>query len=197
MRRYKSTRRRTKLSCVHVLLRVVFTLAGCVYNPLVCQHAAADERPNFLFIAVDDLNDFAGYAAEEPGNFLQVIYPDVEVRAEVSQRLTPNLDKLARKSAPFVRAYCPSALCGPSRTSLMTGVAPYRSGYYGHSRHFRTYDSLKNAVTLPQQLKSSGYFTTGLGNVRFLQTPGDEFRFHSAICHLGMPLRSVTDRLDG
>ncbi|HBE67401.1 MAG TPA: hypothetical protein DDW52_04555, partial [Planctomycetaceae bacterium] len=132
---------------------------------LATQISFAEERPNFLFIAVDDLNDFTGYAAEEPGNFLQVIYPNADVRADVCKRLTPNLDRLAQKSAPFVRAYCPSALCGPSRTSLMTGVAPYQSGYYGHSRHFRTYETLKHAVTLPQQLKRSGYFTTGLGKL--------------------------------
>jgi arylsulfatase A-like enzyme len=127
--------------------------------------AEAPARPNFLFIAVDDLNDFSGYVAEEPGNFLQVIYPDAKVRGEVCKHLTPNLDKLARRSAPFARAYCPSALCGPSRTSLMTGVAPHRSGYYTHERHFRTFDTLKDAVTLPQQLKANGYFTTGLGKL--------------------------------
>lgn len=123
------------------------------------------KRPNFLFIAIDDLNDFAGYSAEEPGNFLQVIYPDAAVRSEVCRRLTPNLDKLAGSSAPFVRAYCASALCGPSRTSLMTGVSPRVSGYYNHTRHFRTYDSLKDAVTLPQRLKDSGYFTAGIGKL--------------------------------
>ncbi|TWU29070.1 family 43 glycosylhydrolase [Novipirellula artificiosorum] len=146
-------------------------ITNCIGSFLVllslCESVAADEtsRPNFLFIAIDDLNDFAGYAAEEPGNFLQVIYPDADVRAEVCKRLTPNLDRLARESAPFMRAYCPSALCGPSRTSLMTGVPPYQSGYYLHDRHFRTYDSLKDAVTLPQQLKQSGYYTTGLGKL--------------------------------
>lgn len=134
---------------------------------LIASVASADtpSRPNFLFIAIDDLNDFAGYVAEEPGNFLQVIYPDATIRARVCKQLTPNLDKLARNSAPFARAYCPSALCGPSRTSLMTGVPPHRSGYYNHQRHFRTYDTLKDAVTLPQQLKNSGYFTTGLGKL--------------------------------
>ncbi|MEM9368645.1 MAG: sulfatase [Planctomycetota bacterium] len=142
----------------------ISAMAVCLSLWLAFPTASAG-RPNFLFIAVDDLNDFAGYASEEPGNFLQVIYPDPELRASVCERLTPNLDRLARKSAPFVRAYCPSALCGPSRTSLMTGVAPYRSGYYGHSKHFRTYDSLKDAVTLPQQLKKAGYFTTGLGKL--------------------------------
>lgn len=125
----------------------------------------AQERPNFLFVAVDDLNAFSRFAAEEPGNFLQTIYPDEQARSRIGERLTPNLDSFASKSAPFLRAYCPSALCGPSRTSLLKGVPPHVSGYYMHQRHFRLYDSLKNAVTLPQQLKASGYYTTGLGKI--------------------------------
>jgi len=131
------------------------------------RHAMTAEaaRPNFLMIAIDDLNTFSGYAAEEPGNFLQVIYPDPKVRAEVVKRLTPNIDRLASQSAPFVRSYCASALCGPSRTSLMTGIAPHKSGYYMHDRNFRLYESLTNAVTLPQQLKANGYFTTGVGKL--------------------------------
>jgi arylsulfatase A-like enzyme len=138
---------------------------------------ATIDRPNFLFIAIDDLNDFSGFAAEEPGNFLQVIYPDPVVRKEVVERLTPNLDRLASRSAPFLRAYCPSALCGPSRTSLMTGVAPHASGYYMHDRHFRTYNSLQDAITLPQQLKAHGYFTAGAGKI-----------FHRAIGDAAGPL---------
>ena len=134
--------------------------------------SAAGNRPNFLCVAIDDLNDFSAFAAEEPGNFLQVIYPDPDVRRNVVQRLTPNLDRLASQSVPFVRAYCPSALCGPSRTSLMTGIAPHASGYYLHHRHFRTYDTLRDAVTLPQQLKAHGYFTAGAGKV-FHRALGD------------------------
>ncbi|WP_419195030.1 sulfatase [Novipirellula herctigrandis] len=135
-----------------------------VFAFLFCSTAYA-ARPNFLFVAIDDLNDFAGYASEEPGNFLQVIYPNADQRRQVASRLTPNLDELASRSAPFLRSYCPSALCGPSRTSLMTGTMPHRTGYYLHDRHFRTYDTLKDVVTLPQYLKQNGYFSTGLGKL--------------------------------
>ncbi len=127
--------------------------------------ALARSRPNFLFIAIDDMNDFAGYASEEPGNFLQTIYPDPVVRASVAKRLTPNIDKLAAHAAPFVRSYCASPLCGPSRTALLSGVATHNSGYYSHERHFRLYDTLKDVITLPQQLKAHGYHTAGLGKI--------------------------------
>ncbi|MBK1879179.1 sulfatase [Pelagicoccus mobilis] len=141
------------------------TLFILLTSSFILRSVTADDRPNFLFIAIDDLNDFAGYASEEPGNFLQTIYPDAETRKAVVKRLTPNLDKLASQGSPFLRAYCPSALCGPSRTSLMTGVSPHKSGYYMHSKHFRLYDTLKNTVTLPQQLRAHGYFTAGAGKI--------------------------------
>lgn len=79
-------------------------------------------------IAVDDLNDFSGFRSEDAGNFLQTIYPDAEVRRRVVAKLTPNLDRLAKQSSPFTRAYCASPLCGPSRTALMTGVPTHVSG---------------------------------------------------------------------
>lgn len=129
------------------------------------QPITADGAPNFLFIAIDDLNDYTGFAANEPGNFLQVIYPDPEVRARVIQRLTPNLDRLAKQSSPFLRSYCPSPLCGPSRTSLLTGTLPHESGYLGHRTHFRTNPNLADAITLPQHLKANGYSTFGLGKI--------------------------------
>jgi arylsulfatase A-like enzyme len=149
----------------YILLAAAFVgMANiCALADAPSSNAAA--RPNFLFIAIDDLNNFNGYSAKEPGNFLQIIYPDPKIRAQVVARLTPNLDRLARQSAPFVRAFCHSALCGPSRTSLLTGVPAHVSGYYLHDRHFRLYPTLADAVTLPQHLKANGYFTTGLGKI--------------------------------
>ncbi len=144
-----------------------FALAFCLVPSLGSVADETDETapPNFLFIAIDDLNNFAGVSAEEPGNYLQTIYPDAATRERVTRRLTPNLDRLAATSAPFLRSYCRSPLCGPSRTSLLTGTLPHQTGYFTHDRHFRTYDSLKDVVTLPQHLKANGYFTTGLGKI--------------------------------
>ncbi|MGJ8641873.1 MAG: sulfatase [Luteolibacter sp.] len=66
-------------------------------------HASAAEKPNILFIAVDDLNDWAGYF----GN---------------PQAITPNMDKLASEGVWFSKAYCQYPVCGPSRASLMSGL---------------------------------------------------------------------------
>jgi arylsulfatase A-like enzyme len=147
------------------MTRLTLFLTVLVSGVTIVHGETRPTKPNFLFVAIDDLNDFAGYASEEPGNFLQTIYPDPAKRREAVARLTPNLDRLAARSAPFLRSYCSSALCGPSRTSLMTGTLPHNSGYYLHDRHFRTYDTLKDAVTLPQHLKANGYQTIGLGKL--------------------------------
>lgn len=138
--------------------------------PFACGLSAAPAPtpappPNFLFIAIDDLNTFNGFSVGEAGNFLQTIYPDPEVRAAVAARLTPNLDRLQRNAATFQRAYCHSALCGPSRTALLTGIPTHLSGYYQHARNFRTYPTLHDTVTLPQYLQAQGYFTAGLGKI--------------------------------
>ena len=137
----------------------------CLALLCVCARLPAADRPNFVLIAVDDLNHFASFLADQPDNFLQKIYPDPAVRAAVVERLTPNLQRLANQSLIFRRAYSASPLCGPSRTALLTGVPPHVSGYYEHSRHFRLHDSLREVVTLPQYLGQHGYFTAGLGKV--------------------------------
>ncbi len=126
---------------------------------------AEEPRPNFLFVAVDDLNHYTSFLSEEKGNFFSLIYPNERVRRRVAKRATPNLQRLADQSTVFTRAYCASPLCGPSRTALMTGVPTHVSGYYEHNVHFRRYESLADVVTLPQYLRSKGYFTTGLGKI--------------------------------
>ncbi|MFC1764731.1 sulfatase-like hydrolase/transferase [Planctomycetota bacterium] len=129
--------------------------------------AAQPKKPNFLFIAIDDLKPILGHMSEEPGNFLQILYPHAEKRAAIRATLTPNIDRLAREGMCFYRTYCPEALCNPSRTALLTGIQPHRSGIHGNKEFFRQskLDFVRNAVTLPQNLKQHGYYTAGLGKI--------------------------------
>lgn len=133
--------------------------------PPAAEPPATPERPNFLFLAVDDLNNYVSFLRDQPENFLRKVYPDDTLRASVTRRLTPNLQRLANRSVIFSRTYCVSPLCGPSRTALLTGVPTHVSGYYQHRTFFRTYDTLKDVVTLPEYLKANNYVTVGLGKV--------------------------------
>ena len=119
------------------LLNLIVVL--CFFAPKLCA------TPNVLFIAVDDLRDWVGHLGGYPG------------------AKTPNIDRLSNRGVSFTRAYCPAPLCNPSRISLMTGVAPYRSGVYGNGEKLR--DRLPDAVTLMQHFRASGYSVRGAGKV--------------------------------
>jgi len=103
--------------------------------------AVNSSNPNVLFIATDDLNNFA------LGK-----HPDVK---------TPNIDRLARRGVLFTNAHCAVPACNPSRTALMTGVSPFVSGVYYNKQDWRTCTNLKNAVTLPEYFQNQGYKTMG------------------------------------
>jgi len=116
----------------------------------VAEVSAADpaEKPNVLFIVVDDLNDWTGCLGGHP------------------QAKTPNIDRLARRGTLFTRAYCPAPACLPSRAATLTGVAPYRSGCYVNSPTQTWYEILlPTADPLPAHFRACGYETAGAGKV--------------------------------
>lgn len=109
--------------------------------------AAASEKPNILFIAVDDLNDWTGCLGGHP------------------QAKTPHMDRLAARGTVFLNAHCQAPLCNPSRTSLLTGLRPDSTGIYGLSPWFRTLPEFADLVTLPQYFKKNGYRTYSTGKI--------------------------------
>ncbi|MDA9763908.1 sulfatase [bacterium] len=109
----------------------------------VCIGFAAD-KPNILFIAIDDMRpEFGCYGSE--------------------LAVTPNLDKLAGEGLLFENAYCQQAICSPSRASLMTGARPDTIGVIENYTYFR--DANPDIVTLPQHLWANGYETTYAGKI--------------------------------
>jgi arylsulfatase A-like enzyme len=111
----------------------------------VTAEAAAESRPNVLFIAVDDLNDWTGSLGGHP------------------QTRTPNLDRLTARGVLFTRAYCAAPACNPSRAALLTGIRPSRSGAYLNSNVWRK--CLPEAITLPRYFLDQGYRVEGGGKI--------------------------------
>ena len=105
--------------------------------------AAETNRPNVLFLVVDDLRPEAG------------CYGNLVVK-------TPNIDRLAARGVVFNRAYCQQAVCSPSRSSLLTGRRPDATRVYDLETHFRV--ALPDVVTLPQHFKANGYYCAALSN---------------------------------
>ncbi len=106
-----------------------------------------DRRPNVLFIAIDDQNDWCGPLGGHP------------------LAKTPQLDRLAARGTTFTNAHCNAPLCNPSRTSLLMGLRPTTTGIYGLAPSFRTLPEFADWVTLPQYFAQQGYQTYGVGKI--------------------------------
>ena len=129
-----------------MLPRFLAALVGVLaVFPFSALKGEAPSRPNILFIALDDLNDWIGCLGGHP------------------QALTPNLDRLAASGVLFTNAHCPAAACNPSRTAIMTGLSPHRSGLYENGQKMR--EVLPDAELLPQHFRNHGYRASGSGKL--------------------------------
>ena len=126
-----------------------FTIAAILASAFSCTSSAPDgeqesQKPNILFIAIDDLRPELGCYGSEIA-------------------VTPNLDRLAASGLQFNRAYCQQAICSPSRASLMTGARPSTTGIIENYTYFR--DLHPDILTLPQHFRANGYETAYCGKI--------------------------------
>jgi arylsulfatase A-like enzyme len=128
-------RNRMIATCALLALFVVF------HTPA----ATSATKPNVLFIAMDDLNDWVGCLGGHP------------------QAKTPNIDRLARSGMLFTSAHCSAPACNPSRGAIFTGIPPYRSGLYNNRQKFR--DVIPQADLLPRHFSNNGYWSAGSGKL--------------------------------
>jgi arylsulfatase A-like enzyme len=102
-------------------------------------------RPNVLFIAIDDMNDWAGFLDTHP------------------QIQTPNMDTLATQGVSFINAHAPAPICGPSRTAIMSGLWPTTNGVYTNAINYRK--DVPQLISMPEHFRNNGYHLMGVGKL--------------------------------
>ncbi len=107
--------------------------------------ARAADRPDVLFIDIDDMNDW-----------VSLLDPKSPIK-------TPNMERLAKRGMLLTRAYCISAACNPSRSATMTGLRPTTTGVYGNASDWRK--ATPDRKTIMQQFQDAGYSVRGAGKL--------------------------------
>ncbi len=118
---------------------------------LAVRGGQAQQPPNVLFIAIDDLRTELGCYG----------LPYVD---------SPNLDRLARQGVLFTNHFVQVPTCGASRYALLTGRSPANSRALGNHAMYAGASRLKSnqqegAQTLPELFRRSGYYTVCIGKI--------------------------------
>lgn len=100
--------------------------------------ASAADRPNVLFISIDDMRDYG-------------------------EAYTPNIDRLAGRGVLFENAHCSAPLCNPSRSSLLSGRRPSTTGIYSNAPVW--HEQIPREDVLPSHFRRNGYHTAGAGKI--------------------------------
>lgn len=150
-----------------MLAKLIVSLAIMFLSALTSANAA--DRPNVVFILADDLG-----------------WSDTTLYGTTSFYETPNIQRLALRGMLFTNAYTAHPLCSPTRSSIMTGQDPARTGFTGAAGHIPNVILEKKLVsrarpdqkvltprsisrldtkytTLPEIIRAAGYVTGHFG----------------------------------
>ena len=111
---------------------------------LTTSFSQENEKPNILFISVDDLKPSIGSFGDDFA-------------------VTPNIDKLSETSTVFLNNHTQLAICAASRVSFLTGLRPDKTKVWDLKTKMR--DVNPEVLTLPEHFKNNGYQTIGVGKI--------------------------------
>ena len=109
-------------------------------------------------------------------NVVFIMFDDLRPELSIYGRhhmITPNFERLAKRSVVFDYAFAQISVCNPSRDSLLTGLRPDTVGTYAFQSSFRPH------MILPQRFAKAGYNTAGFGKVAHWET-GDKDIWNTA-----------------
>lgn len=129
--------------------------------------APAAERPNVVWIIVDDMS--ANFAC----------YGETHIA-------TPHVDRLAREGTRFSRAYITAPVCSPCRSALITGMYQTSIGAHHHrsGRGDRKLSLPPGIVPVPKLFQQAGYYTcigSGIAGNRRLGKTDYNFEWDKAL----------------
>jgi len=125
--------------------RTTLCLPFVLLATLAClQSATAAEKPNIVFLLVDDL-----------------AYADCGFNGGKEIK-TPNIDQLA-KGGTVIESHYVQPVCSPTRSTLMTGRYPTKTGVYTIVRPKAKWGLPLSERTLANALKDAGYETAITG----------------------------------
>lgn len=123
-----------------------FLFLAVLLSVAVSGVTAAADRPNVIVIMSDD-----------QGSLDLGVYGATDLH-------TPNLDALAARGVRFNQFYTGSAVCSPSRASLLTGKTPQGAGLETNAPRGKVHQGLPpEQVTIAEMLKAEGYATAHVG----------------------------------
>ena len=126
------------MSKIIVLILSLFFAFGCNH--------ITQTKPNIVLIMTDDLNDYNEDLMGHP------------------QIISPNIKKLANSGVSFINAYSNDPMCGPSRSSMITGIYPHNSSNFWQKPWFNN-NVLNNTKTMMEKFKENGYYVVGSGKI--------------------------------
>ena len=122
-------------------------LAQNTHSSFASNHSRLSKQPNIVIILADDLG-----------------YGDVQCYNPNGKILTPNIDRLASQGMRFTDAHSSSAICTPSRYSILTGRYHWRS-----RKQEGIVEKWEEPLITPERLtiaglaKQNGYLTAAMG----------------------------------
>ena len=132
-------------------VRLLKKLVAILALPFILK---ASKSPNFVLVYMDDL----GWAETS----VEMIKGREDTRSDFNR--TPNVERLAREGMVLSACYSPSALCAPSRNSLLHGMTPSRLRYTVLSA-VEAQKQYLGQISIPQALKKANpsYMTAHFG----------------------------------
>ena len=131
------------ITCLSVLLLIGCSASKSTNKTAENSKEQAIKKPNIIFFAVDDMNDFINPLGD-------------------AQAITPNMDRLAAMGVTFSNAHAPNSYCAPSRTAIWTGLQSTTTGCYKDEVYQYDYPNL---VPLHEAFQQGGYSTYGAGKL--------------------------------